>query len=86
AGTTDVTVSTVGDSTTLDKTPDARLNQQQQQPEAAAAGQAAAAPAAQTPAAPAADANEPIVSKGTMTNPKKVKKPKEPKPAKKKKN
>ena len=86
AGTTDVTVSTVGDSTTLDKTPDARLNQQQQQPEAAAAGQAAAAPAAQTPAAPAADANEPIVSKGTMPNPKKVKKPKEPKPAKKKKN
>ncbi|MFN9920126.1 MAG: outer membrane protein assembly factor BamD [Acidobacteriota bacterium] len=86
AGTTDVTVSTVGDSTTLDKTPDARLNPQQQQPEAAAAGLAAAAPAAQTPAAPAADANEPIVSKGTMPNPKKVKKPKEPKPAKKKKN
>lgn len=88
-GTTDVTVSTVNDPSTLESTPDARLNQQQQ-PGATPAAQtpagqtpAAAAPAAQTPAA---DQNAPIVSKGTMPNPKKVKKPKEPKPAKKKKN
>lgn len=76
SGTTDVTVSTVNDSTTLDSTPDARRTQP--------AGEGAAAPAAAKPpseaeAAKAAEQNAPIVSKGTMPNAKKVKKPKEPK-------
>lgn len=85
-GTTDVTVSTVGDSATLDNNPDARLNKQPGATgEAAAPGTqppAATTPAATTPAAPAAsaaDQNAPIVSKGTLMPAKKPKKVKEPK-------
>ncbi len=71
-GTTDVTVSTVGDAKTLENNPDARLNQ--------AAKPAGETPAtAVTPAQAAADANAPIIAKGTVVDPKKVKKPKEPK-------
>ena len=74
-GTTDVTVSTVGDSKTLDNNPDARLNK----PATPAAGETPAAEgapaAAQAPATPEA----PIIAKGTPTDPKKTKKPKEPK-------
>lgn len=74
-GTTDVTVSTVSDSSTLDSKPDARLNQQQP---------GATTPAAEKPAEPAAapaasDPNAPIVSKGTLAPAKKAKKVKEPK-------
>ncbi len=85
AGTTDVTVSTVGDGSTLDSKPDARLNQPAATPEGAVpAGTtpAATTPAATTPAAPAAsaaDQNAPIISKGTLTPAKKTKKVKEPK-------
>ncbi|MBM3762479.1 MAG: outer membrane protein assembly factor BamD [Acidobacteria bacterium] len=80
-GTTDVTVSTVGDSATLDKNPDARLSKQ---PGATgdAAAPAAQTPTVTTPAAPAAgtaDQNAPIVSKGTLEPVKKPKKVKEPK-------
>jgi hypothetical protein len=68
-GTTDVTVSTVPDGSTLDSNPDARLNKP-------------ADPAAATPpaaAAAAVDQNAPIVSKGTIEPVKKQKKVKEPK-------
>ncbi len=71
-GTTDVTVSTVGDSKTLDNNPDARLSKP-----ASAGGETPAA--ATPPAQAAADANAPIIAKGTAVDPKKVKKPKEPK-------
>jgi outer membrane protein assembly factor BamD len=62
-GTTDVTVSTVPDGSTLDSNPDARLSKP---------GDPAAAPAA-------ADSNAPIVSKGSLEPAKKQKKVKEPK-------
>jgi outer membrane protein assembly factor BamD len=86
-GTTDVTVSTVSDSTTLDNNPDARLTKPAEEaakppaegaaPATGAAAPAAAAPAAATPAAPL----DPIVTKGTIPKApvKKEKKPKEPK-------
>ncbi|WP_051669391.1 outer membrane protein assembly factor BamD [Bryobacter aggregatus] len=85
AGTTDVTVSTVNDSSTLDQSPDARRNAPgAAAPDAAAPGAASAetpasqaAPAAETPAA--TDANAPIISKGTLIKPKKQKKAKAPK-------
>lgn len=74
-GTTDVTVSTVGDGSTLDSKPDARLNQPGSTP--GTETPAAAAPAAEASAA--ADQNTPIVAKGTLTPAKKQKKVKEPK-------
>lgn len=84
AGNTDVTVSTVNDSTTLDSKPDARLSQQNQgatPPAQEGTAPAAAAPAAtgSTPAASNADQNAPIISKGTLQPAKKQKKVKEPK-------
>jgi len=76
-GTTDVTVSTVGDGSTLDTKPDARLTQPAT-PEGAAP--AAETPAATTPPAAAnADQTAPIVAKGTLEPVKKQKKVKEPK-------
>jgi outer membrane protein assembly factor BamD len=78
AGTTDVTVSNVGDSSTLDKNPDARLNAPgAATPPAAGSAAAPAAPAAAQPTPPVD--NTPIISKGTLVKPKKQKKPKEPK-------
>jgi outer membrane protein assembly factor BamD len=79
-GTTDVTVSTVTDSTTLDSTPDARLTKPAEPGAAGTPAEAkpAASPAT-TPAAAAADQNAPIVSKGTLEPVKKPKKVKEPK-------
>jgi len=77
AGTTDVTVSTVNDSTTLDNNPDARLNKPA---ESAAPGEVNPEG---TPAAAAAQDNTPFIPKGTMPNAKKVKKVKEPKKKKK---
>lgn len=74
-GTTDVTVSTVGDGSTLDSKPDARLNQPGSTPGTDASAAAAPAPEA----AAAADQNTPIVAKGTLTPAKKQKKVKEPK-------
>lgn len=71
AGTTDVTVSTVPDGSTLDSSPDARLNKP--------ADPAAATTAAPPAAAAAIDQNAPIVSKGTIVPVKKQKKVKEPK-------
>ena len=67
-GTTDVTVSTVPDGSTLDSSPDARLNKP--------ADSAAAPPAA---AAATTDQNAPIIAKGTIIPVKKQKKIKEPK-------
>ncbi len=78
-GTTDVTVSTVNDSTTLDNNPDARLNKPAAEGAAPGAAPAAATPTPEAEAAKAAEQNAPIVSKGSMPNTKKVKKPKEPK-------
>ncbi len=81
-GTTDVTVSTINDSTTLDKSPDARLSKQPAEGAAASTETPAATPApAQVPAPQAnADANAPIIAKGTIIEPKKQKKQKSPKP------
>lgn len=76
AGTTDVTVSTVNDPTTLDNNPDARLNK----PAETAPGEANPEG---TPAAAAAQDNTPFIPKGTMPTAKKVKKVKEPKKKKK---
>lgn len=74
AGTTDVTVSTVGNSATLDNNPDARLNKP-----ATPAGETPAAEVPPAQAQAAAEANAPIIAKGTPVEAKKVKKPKEPK-------
>lgn len=70
-GTTDVTVSTVPDGSTLDSSPDARLNQP--------ADPAAASTTPPAAAAAVADQNAPIISKGTIIPAKKQKKVKEPK-------
>ncbi len=81
-GTTDVTVSTINDSSTLDKSPDARLSKQGEGAAAVtAAGEKPADAAVVTPTAPpaATDANAPIIAKGTLVKAKKQKKPKEPK-------
>ncbi len=87
-GTTDVTVSTVGDSTTLDNNPDARLSKQPGA-EGAQAAPGATPPAdgaaATTPAKPEAPL-DPIMTKGVAPKPVKAKKEKKPKEPKKKKN
>jgi outer membrane protein assembly factor BamD len=83
SGTTDVTVSTVGDSTTLDSNPDARLNQPAAGTAPGAEQPVGAQPAGTPPAAAQpATALDPIVAKGTLPKAqpnKKAKKPKEPK-------
>jgi len=79
AGTTDVTVSTVGDGSILDNSPDARLNKPGEAVPDAAAPDAAAAPAAQAPAAVTPEQNAPIIAKGTLVKAKKEKKLKDPK-------
>jgi outer membrane protein assembly factor BamD len=86
AGTTDVTVSTVGDSSTLDNNPDARRTPPATNPDGSAAAPQTTPPA-QTPeqAKAAAEANAPIVAKGTLEPIKKGKKEKKPKEPKKKK-
>jgi hypothetical protein len=90
-GTTDVTVSTVQDSSTLDNNPDARLSKQPGAEGTAATGTtppaegAAQTPAAQ-PATPPAAPLDPILTKGEAPKPVKAKKEKKPKEPKKKKN
>jgi hypothetical protein len=90
AGTTDVTVSTVGDSSTLDNNPDARRTVPGTNPGAATTNPdgTPATPPVPTPeqAKAAAEANAPIVAKGTLEPVKKGKKEKKPKEPKKKKN
>jgi outer membrane protein assembly factor BamD len=78
-GTTDVTVSTVTDSTTLDSTPDARLTKPATPGATETPAEVKPATPAAAPAAAAADQNAPIVSKGTLEPAKKPKKVKEPK-------
>ena len=82
-GTTDVTVSTVNDPSTLDKNPDARSGKQgvADTTEKPVDGAASSAASSAGPTAPpvAAEANAPIIAKGTLIKPKKQKKPKEPK-------
>lgn len=90
-GTTDVTVSTVQDSTTLDNNPDARLSKQPgaegtAAPSATPPAEGAAQQPAAQPATPPAAPLDPIVTKGEAPKPVKAKKEKKPKEPKKKKN
>ncbi len=82
SGTTDVTVSTVSDSSTLDNNPDARLNKPAGETPAAPG---AAAPGTAAPAPPPAP-QDPVIAKGTPPKPQTNKKEKKPKEPKKKKN
>lgn len=72
-GTTDVTVSTVPDGSTLDSNPDARLSKPGDPAGASATGPGSSSGAG------AGDQNAPIVSKGSLEPAKKQKKVKEPK-------
>lgn len=82
-GVNDVTVSTVNDGSTLDKGPDARLNQPAAGTEAKPEGTAEKPAAGTTEKKPEATAapvnNDPVVAKGSLPKTKKVKKVKPPK-------